>query len=365
MARRIVHLHIGLPGAGSDFVATALARHAEALKEQGVLAPATADEMFRAALEITRTHRSWGLRRKDVEGAWAKVTRRVHKAKRRAVVGHELLAAARPDQIGLLLDGLAGCEVHVVIVAGDPGTALESGWSHAVAAGSPVSFARFRRRVLDPDRLHQQAHDFWAAHDLAAVLERWSAALGDPGRVHVVVPPSGDGDPRPAVWAVLAELVGFEPVSLTSTEQLELDRVSASVARAVNDAIDGRLDPRAHREVIRHHLGDGRPGLRALPSPGVYDDLVRVTGRWRACLAEGGYDVIGDPADLEPASPEPGGLHSAEPPMEERLALATDALADLMVETSRLRLRAAELESRNEKLEKKRRKLKKKLAQAG
>lgn len=365
MARRIVHVHIGLPGAGSDFVAAALDRHADALKEQGVLAPATAAEMFRAALEITRAHRSWGLRRKDVEGAWAKVCRRVHKARRRAVVGHELLAAARPDQVALLLDGLAGCEVHVVVVARDPGTALESGWSHAVAAGSPVSFARYRRRVLDPERLHQQAQDFWAAHDLPAVLERWSTALGDPARVHVVVPPSGDGDPRPAVWRTLAGLVGFEPLPLASTDELALDRVSASVARAVNDAIDGRLDPRSHREALRHHLGDGGAGLRPLPSPAVYDDLVRVADRWREALAAGGHDVIGDPADLAPARPEPGGLHSAEPPVEDRLALATDALADLMVETSRLRLRAAELESRNEKLEKKRRKLKKRLAEAG
>jgi hypothetical protein len=358
MARRSVHLQIGLPGAGGDFVAAALSRYADDLREHGTWVPASPEEALHAALEITRTHAAWGRRRRDVEGAWAAICRRIHRQRADAVLGHDLFAAASPAQVALLLDGLADLDVHVVLVASDPATVLEAGWAEAVAAGSPVSFTRFRRRVLDPARTHDQAHDFWAGHDLAAVAARWSEALGDARRVHVVVPPAAARDPRPAIWQALAELVGFEPLALPPAEELALEPVTAAVARAVNESLDGRLDARSHRDALNQHLCGGTTGLRALPSRTVYDQLVGVAAGWREALATGGYDLVGDPADLAPLRPDEPGTHAAEPPLEERLAVTTDALADLLVEASRLRHRAAELASRNEKLERRRRRLK-------
>ena len=46
------------------------------------------DEMFHAAVEMRRDHASWGLRRRDVEGAWAGVCRRALKDRGPVVVGH-------------------------------------------------------------------------------------------------------------------------------------------------------------------------------------------------------------------------------------------------------------------------------------
>ena len=70
------------------------------------------------------------------------------------VVGHELLAGATRDEIALLVDGLAGTQVHVVVLAGVPDG----------------------RVGLFPDEL-----------DLGSVLDRWAAAISSPDRVHVVV----------------------------------------------------------------------------------------------------------------------------------------------------------------------------------
>ncbi|MFC4784531.1 hypothetical protein ACT8ZV_08660 [Nocardioides sp. MAHUQ-72] len=363
MARRTVHLHVGLPGTGGDIVPAALARHAEALRAQGICAPAGADEMLRATLEITRDHRAHGLRRRDVEGSWAAICRRAQRERGPVVLGHELLAAATPEQVALLLDGLAGFEVHVLLTATDPASQLAAGWRRTLAAGGATSYARFRRRVLDPARDHPQAREFWAAHDLTAVAARWAAALGDPRRVHVVVPPAGAHDPRPAIWQTLGELVGFEPLALPHDE-MALDEVAAAVARGLNDALDGRLGSVEHRQAVAHYLGDAAwSGPRAVPTAAAYADLRAIALLWSRQVTASGYAVIGDLADLSPAEPAGNGAEQG-PALEDVLARTTDALADLVVETTRLRQRAAELEARNRSLETRRLRLAPRLTRA-
>ena len=57
----------------------ALAHHRDALASWGLAPRKSADEMFRAAVEMRRDHKAWGLRRRDVEGTWARVCRRALK----------------------------------------------------------------------------------------------------------------------------------------------------------------------------------------------------------------------------------------------------------------------------------------------
>src|SRR3954467_6279522 len=99
MAKPTSFLLIGLPHTGVPLLTAALEQHRDALAEQGVRAPArSADEAFRAAVELRREHRAWGLRRRDVEGTWAAIARRAVKHRDTAVFGHELLAGAAPDE---------------------------------------------------------------------------------------------------------------------------------------------------------------------------------------------------------------------------------------------------------------------------
>ncbi|GAA4706958.1 hypothetical protein [Nocardioides conyzicola] len=175
MGRRIAYLHIGLPGSGGDFLEQELAEHAEALADQGVQAPAVAPgEMSRAAIEIRREHRAWGYERREVEGAWAAICRRVRKGPRVSVVSNELLSACTEDQAVLLLDTLAGIEVHVVITA----------------------------RRADAAR-----------HELVALQARVAQALRRPERVHVLVVPA-DAEPRAWIWQALGDLVGYDVARL-------------------------------------------------------------------------------------------------------------------------------------------------------
>ena len=179
MAKRKAYLHIGLPRTGGGFLDSALTEHAEALEEMGVRHPAiSAEEMFRAAIEIRRDHQAWGYQRREVEGAWAGICRRAWKGKRDVVFSQELLAACTPPQIDLLLDGLHGFEIHVIVTAREPGSQLL------------------------PD---------WVGPDLGEVLHAWSPAIR-PDRLHVVVVP--ETEPEQAIWTAFGEIVGFDAARL-------------------------------------------------------------------------------------------------------------------------------------------------------
>jgi len=140
MAKRTVYLHLGpaLPGIAEHHSALLAS---DALDTAGLAAPAVEQAaMDRAVVEIRRRHRELGLRRTQVEGAWAEVCRR---AFRTARAGHDVvisqpgLAGAEPQQVALALDGLAGLRLHLVLtppdgVAADALPALAGHWAGGV-----------------------------------------------------------------------------------------------------------------------------------------------------------------------------------------------------------------------------------------
>ena len=166
MAKRTAYLHIGPTQTGGGFLDSALTEHADELEAAGVLHPAiSAEEMFRAAIEIRRDHKAWGYQRREVEGAWAEICRRARKGRTDVVFSQELLSACTAAQVDLLLDGLAGFEVHVVVTEREPGDVPEA-WTHAIAP------------------------------------ERWHA---------IAVP---EVDAERAVWTTFGDIVGFDAASL-------------------------------------------------------------------------------------------------------------------------------------------------------
>lgn len=160
--KRKVYLHVGPTSGPGDFLEAALLQHRHALAELGVRVPVEQpDELFRAALEMTRSHKDWGFKRREVEGTWAGLCRRILKAKGRdhVALSMPLLADATPEQIDLLVDQLPGTAVHVVVVA-------ETGSPEA-----PSVLARWERAVTKPERLHllevgpgQGCREVWAAY---------------------------------------------------------------------------------------------------------------------------------------------------------------------------------------------------------
>lgn len=213
MAKRKAYLHVGPPRSGGGFLDSALTEHADALEAAaGVRHPAiSAEEMFRAAIELTRDHKAWGYQRREVEGAWAEICRRARKGKADVVFSQELLSACTAAQVDLLLDGLAGFEVHVVVTAREPG-AVPDAWGHAIR----------------------------------------------PEHRHVVVVPEVDAEQ--AVWTAFGELVGFDAATLpldagwtatrpmTGRPQAELLEVIST--GAVADVVAEVTRLRAHNQAL-------------------------------------------------------------------------------------------------------------------
>ena len=293
MAKQKTYLIVGLPHAGVPLLTSALEQHRDELATVGVRVPArSADEALRAAVEVRREHRAWGLRRKDVEGAWSEVCRRALKHRDTAVVGHELLAGAAPDEIALLVDGLAGTQVHVVVLAAAPDG----------------------RVGLFPDEL-----------DLTSVLDRWETAVAVPDRLHVVVSdPASPGDS----WRALASLVGFDA-----------DRFPAPDAAAVTapaDAASLRLIAESSTFYVDH------------------DALVELARDWARVVARRGYDVVGDLRALVPArlaaSTDP-----ARAAYDDRIDILAGALGEAVTEVGRLREQLALLRADQAKVQRKRR----------
>jgi hypothetical protein len=165
--KRKAWIHVGVPGAG-DVLEPALAHHHQALVELGFASLArTTCESFRAAVEMLRSHKEWGLKRAEVEGQWTQLVARGTRAKADLVFSQPLLADATPEQIDLLVDALHGFQVHVVVTTG--------------------------------------------AVDETDVLERWSRAVRKPERLHVL---ELDGSSPKATWKAFGKLVGFGTASL-------------------------------------------------------------------------------------------------------------------------------------------------------
>ncbi|MEZ0577106.1 hypothetical protein [Nocardioides sp. MH1] len=166
--KRKAYLHVGMPGVG-EVVEVALVHHRDALVELGVDVPAhAAEDTFLSAVEILREHKAWGFARKEVEGQWATLCRRAWKSRQTVALSLPLLATASRPEIDLLLDGLAGLQVHAVVTAGP-------------------------------------------ADDVVDVVARWGAAVRKPERLHVI----RLDDPTPAaVWQAFGKVVGFGTASL-------------------------------------------------------------------------------------------------------------------------------------------------------
>jgi hypothetical protein len=237
MAKRKAFLHIGPTHTAGDFVDQALAAYPDALAEDGVRRPAkSSEEMFRAAVEIRRVHKAWGYRRREVEGAWSAICRRAHKGRDTVVFSQPHLAAAATDEIALLLDRLAGFDIHVIVTAPAP--------------GSPP-------RPTHPDE------------DLASVLDRWTAALRSPDRMHVIAP-DGD-DPTRYVWTAFGRIVGFDADRLpvpgwvadwTAMTDATGDRLALPLdeperQRVRNDVLEARNEELARkRKKLKRRLAD-------------------------------------------------------------------------------------------------------------
>jgi hypothetical protein len=128
MAKRLFLLHIGPTPVDVNAMTDALALG------RIVVPDVDAEVLTYAGLEIRRTHKAAGLKRKHVEGAWAKVCRKAHKSRSDCFASVPDFFDATPEQAALALDGLAGFRVVLVVTSGFS-AAPPTAWTSQVKEG--------------------------------------------------------------------------------------------------------------------------------------------------------------------------------------------------------------------------------------
>ena len=277
MAKQKTFLLVGLPHAGVPLLTAALEQHRDALVEpRGPGARAVrgrgVPRRRGAAPRAPRLGAAPQGRRGHLERG---LPPRAQAPASTVVVGHELLAGAARDEIALLVDGLAGTQVHVVVLA-------------AVPDG---------RVGLFPDEL-----------DLVSVLDRWETAVGVPDRLHVVV----DRPRRPGRRLAGARLAG---------------RVRRRPAPAAGPGHRGRARGRRQPAADRREL---RRATSTTTSSWSWPS------EWARVWPTAATTCIGDLRDLVPVRPA-SSTDPARAAYDDRIDILTGALAEAVAEVGRLR----------------------------
>jgi len=128
MAKKLFLLHIGPNLVDVTAMTDALALGRIVVPE------VEAEVLTHAGIEIRRSHKAAGLKRKHVEGAWAKVCRRAYKSGSDCFVSVPDFFDAAPEQAALALDGLVGFRVVLVVTSGFS-AAPPTAWTSQVKEG--------------------------------------------------------------------------------------------------------------------------------------------------------------------------------------------------------------------------------------
>ena len=364
-----VYLHVGVPKSGTTFLQASLTANRTDLRDAGVLYPGGEERMFLAAVDVRGSHKAWGRKRSEVEGAWDHVCRKARKHDGVTVISHELLGGASTRQVTEALTMLKGVEVHLVVTARDPARQATAEWQEGIKHGRRLTFEQFRSRVLDSSSETDYARRYRASQDLPDVLARWGATL-PPSRVHVVCCPPPDADPG-LLWQRFAGVVGFDPDAVPARRTGQREPVAGH--HRDRPAAPGQRRPRQ-----APRAAGLRPGRQAALRPG--DPASRAARPVRSsrtrCTTTCGSSASAGPRrstrrgttcaatwpSLVPVAPAEPGPHPDDVTRRDQVDSAVAATAELLLEVQRGRGEVARLEADNARLRRKRKRLKRRLA---
>jgi uncharacterized coiled-coil protein SlyX len=275
MARRKVIWHIGPTDPGTSFLADALAGRSAELAELGIATPS---------------------------GAWHEVEDQIWNHKGLSLLSTPEISRADADRIALSLVGLRDLEVHLVLVVRDLPTQVHAAWQDGLQHGSTTTLKKYAARVLDPERSHWQAEEFWAGRDLGRILPAWTRAF-HADRVHLIAAEQ-DAD---SSWDAFLSLAGVPGITRP----------------------EGFVPPALRAELDR-------------------EQALTITTGWAKLIADRGFDLRGSLISASARDAGDGAGRSAQ--LEGLAELLTEATAEI----ERLRDAVAHLTEENERLDSKR-----------
>lgn len=307
--RRVV-LHVGTPKSGTTYLQRALWDSRTALARLGAAGVGSTEQaLFRGAVEVREAYDFWGLPRTDIEGTWRRLCQEARRYPGIAIMSHELLGAASPEQAARARAELDGAEVHVVVTARDLVRQVTSEWQELVKNGGTAPFSRFARRIVRDIETGNFSSIFWRNQDLTGILERWAPGL-PPQQVHLVVAPRVSSDPH-ELWRRFAAAAGFDGSAVLprpSRVNASLGEAQIAVLRKVNQVLDDRMPMGSYLRVVKEGLAeDVLAAQTAEPlrcPPALAARLREIALDRNEAIAAAGYRVHGSLEDLVPAVPE-------------------------------------------------------------
>jgi hypothetical protein len=334
-----VFVHIGVPKSGTSYLQDRVRRNRPLLAEHGLHHPeGLNDNHFYAALDLLQ--QPWAGEERRAKGQWDTLAEAVRRTPGNVLISHEILAAARPEQVTRAFESFGGAEVEVIVTVRDLARQLPAEWQEGVKHRRVFSFERFAGEVVEQPRVASDLW-FWRVQSIPDVLGRWSNGLR-PEQVHVVtVPPSGS-DPE-LLWSRFLQVMGIDPglgfeaaavdnASLGVAEIQMLRRLNRKLRRA--KVRRETYVPIVREMIVREAFAERDHGPNAT-LPVTYRPFVdEVTVEWREWIEGAGVDVVGDLEDIEPIW-----LGTGDDPDRPRHAMvasaAIDALAALIIDIDR------------------------------
>ena len=333
-APRVV-LHVGTPKSGTTFLQRALWRHQEELDAVGVTCAGRRHfEMFHAAIEVRGSYSFWGRSQEELEGTWQRLCDEARSYPGTTIMSHELLGAARREQIDEAMAALEGLDVHLVVTARDLARQVTSDWQERVKNGNATTFEAFASSVGE-----QKPSGFWRNQHLVSIFDRWTRYV-PAEKVHLVVGPPPGAAPD-VLWRRFGDAVGFDatafdPTSVEAPANQTLGAVQVSVLRRVNEVLDGRIPQPTYSRVVKRVFAQSMLAAQSSPPaqcpPELVEKLARIARRQNKRIAERGYQVHGDLAELVPAPPSGSWIDPDAVDPKQETAAAVAAIADLLVE---------------------------------
>ncbi len=326
---RRVYLHIGLPKTGTTYLQDRYWRNRDAALRQGMLYPGQFREAhFQAAVQLqSERYPHWVDPRHP--GAWERLVEQIRAWPGSALISHELLATAGPQEVATALASLDFAEVHVVCTTRDLARQIPSVWQENIKNQDTTDFLSFVASVRG-----SRDTEFWGYQHVPRILRSWGAGLPSE-HVHVVTTPSPVDSPD-LLWRRFNAALGVDPTRLPRdlpSANNSLDAVQLEVLRRLNAQVRDAISWGRYESVVKEYLAGNililasRRGVQRLPVQ-EFEWVNDVAAEFIAEIRTAGYHVVGDLADLEPRSSTTG--PRPDPDDAEMLEVALDALAEIV-----------------------------------
>ena len=294
-----VFVHPGPLKTGTTYLQSLFYANRDGFLAQGITIIGDQSSHYRVANDLMRRK---SLRTREVpEGAWKRMRADVLRARGDALMSCERYSLFRARDVRHLLDDLADREVHVVLTLRDPSAVLPARWQEGIKNGGTATWAEFQDRITeDPARLRKATRAIYT-------LETWAAAL-PPERVHVVTVPPASA-PRTLLLERFCLALDVDAAKLETLEATRanpsMDLVSTELIRRVNAQQEVKLSGDAQHFEIKAFLAGklagqkrGKPEL----NPAAFEAAKAEAQELVRRIEAGGYQVVGDLADLTPGT---------------------------------------------------------------